>query len=134
MKVRIFSDIFRSSLSSLIQSYSCILVIAFLEPKYFNIASNNVPILVICTLTILTGTNFILLNSEQEFSEIKACLLQRFFICLNNQLSSTRPSRKGNASHLPGLIFRSKKWQKERKACSQNSDIPHTNSSIYFFL
>ena len=106
MKVRIFSDIFRSSLSSLIQSFSCILVIALLVPKYFNIASNNVPILVICTLTILTGTNFILLNSEQEFSEIKACLLmfkniKRFFICLNNQLSSTGPSRKGNASHRP---------------------------------
>ena len=33
-----------------------------------------------------------------------------------------------------GVDKENNKWQKERKARSQNSDVPHTNSFRYFFL
>ena len=39
------------------------------------------------SVTILTGKNYILLNSIQEFIEIETWLLLTFFICLYNQLS-----------------------------------------------
>ena len=40
------------------------------------------------SLLMLTGRNFVLLNSVQGFIEIEAWLLLTFFIYLYNQLSS----------------------------------------------
>ena len=42
-------------------------------------------------LAILTGKNFVILNSVQEFIEIKVWLLLSFFVCLHNQLKSIHP-------------------------------------------
>ena len=51
-------------------------------------------------ITILTGKNSVWLNSVQEFTEIEACLLVTFFICLQNQLKSD--------SHVPEIFVKLK--------------------------
>ena len=51
----------------------------------------NIDIWIVDKLTILTGTNCVLLNSVQEFIEIEAWFLLTFSICLHNQLSSNIP-------------------------------------------
>ena len=53
-----------------------------------------------------SGKNFVLLNAVQEFIEIQAWLLLTFFICLQNQLSSTYSI----FIYLRVLMFKQTKW------------------------